>query len=50
MKAISEGRLIGSVDLFSDSTDLREAVELRGRIAGLYAKLGLTWRQLGRAL
>ena len=37
VKAISEGRLIGSVDQFSDNTDLREAVELRGRIAGLYA-------------
>lgn len=37
VKAISESRLIGSVDLFSDSTDFREAVELRGRIAGLYA-------------
>jgi len=37
VKMISEGRLIGSVDQFSDSTDLREAVELRGRIAGLYA-------------
>ena len=37
VKAITEGRLIGSVDLFSDSTDLREAAELRGRIAGLYA-------------
>jgi len=38
VKAISEGRLIGSVDLFSDSTDLREAANLRGRLAGLYGE------------
>lgn len=37
VKAISEDNLIGSVDLFSDSTDLREAGRLRSRIAGLYA-------------
>ena len=36
VKAISEGALIGSVDLFSDNTDLREAASLRQRIAGLY--------------
>ena len=36
VKAISGSALIGSVDLFSDSTDLREAANLRRRIAGLY--------------
>jgi len=36
VKMISEGALIGSVDLFSDSTDLREATALRGKIARLY--------------
>ena len=37
VKAICRRKLIGSIDQFSDSTDLREAVELRGAVAGLYA-------------
>lgn len=36
LKAIRERALIGSVDLFSDSADLREAVNLRGSIADLH--------------
>jgi len=36
LKAISERTLIGSIDQFSDSTDLREALDLRAKIAGLY--------------
>ena len=36
--AIAEHSLIGSIDQFSDSTDLREAVQLRGKIADLYSR------------
>ena len=35
VRAISSSRLIGSIDQFSDSSDLREATDLRGKIAGL---------------
>ena len=37
VKAIAEQSLIGSIDQFSDSTDLREAAKLRGKIAGLFS-------------
>ncbi len=37
VRAIAEQSLIGSIDLFSDNTDLREAVRLRGKIANLYS-------------
>lgn len=37
VKAIASGSLIGSIDLFSDSTDLREAVTLRPAIAALFS-------------
>lgn len=36
VQAIGNRALIGSIDLFSDNTDLREAVELRGSIARLF--------------
>ena len=36
VKSIAEQSLIGSVDRFSDNTDMREAVELRKTIANLY--------------
>ena len=34
---LAQGRPIGSVDQFSDSTDLLEAVELRPALRGLYS-------------
>ena len=37
VKSVAERSLIGSIDLFSDNTDLREAARLRGRIANLYS-------------
>ena len=37
LRDIASRALIGGVDQFSDNTDLRETVELRGKIAGLYA-------------
>lgn len=37
VKAIAEQSQIGSIDQFSDSTDLREAAKLRGKIAGLFS-------------
>ncbi|MCY3780155.1 MAG: DUF4037 domain-containing protein [Chloroflexi bacterium] len=37
VRAIAESSLIGSIDLFSDNTDLREATHLRGKIANLYS-------------
>ena len=36
VKAIAARRPIGSIDQFSDSTDLREAVELRTAVRRLY--------------
>ena len=36
VQTIGERALIGSIDLFSDNTDLREAAALRSRIAKLY--------------
>lgn len=36
VRRIAEGPLVGSVDQWSDSTDLLEATEWRGRIEGLY--------------
>ena len=36
VKAIAQRSLIGSIDQFSDSTDLREAVKLRDKVAGLH--------------
>lgn len=36
VKAFAAASLIGSIDQFSDNTDLREAVILRAKIAGLY--------------
>ena len=36
VKAISKRTLIGNIDQFSDSTDLRESADYRVRIAGLY--------------
>ena len=36
VKAIAAASLIGSIDQFSDNTDLREAVKLRAKLAGLY--------------
>ena len=37
VQAIAQQSLIGSIDQFSDNTDLREAVNLRAKIADLYA-------------
>ncbi len=37
VKAIAARPLIGNIDLFSDSTDLREAVQLRPALAALYS-------------
>ena len=37
LKAIAARSLIGSIDQFSDNTDMREAVGLRARVAGLYS-------------
>ncbi len=37
VKAIAEQSLVESIDQFSDSTDLREAAKLRGKIADLYS-------------
>lgn len=36
VKAIADRSFIGSIDQFCDNTDLREAVERRGKVAGLY--------------
>ncbi len=36
VKAIADHSLMGSIDQFSDNTDLREAVKLRAKIAHLY--------------
>ncbi len=36
VKAIASRTLMGSIDLFSDNTDLRESLPLRGKIAALY--------------
>ena len=36
VQAIAERALIGSIDLFSDNTDLRESLNLREKIAALY--------------
>ena len=36
LRLLAAKRKIGGIDQFSDNTDLREAVGLRGRIAGLY--------------
>ena len=36
LKAIAAKALIGSIDQFSDSSDLREAAQLRAKIASLY--------------
>ena len=37
VKAIAAHSLIGSIDQFSDNTDMRESVRLRARVARLYA-------------
>ena len=37
LRRFAERRQIGSIDQFSDQTDLREAVRLRAKIAALYA-------------
>ena len=37
VSALAKGALIGSIDQFSDNTDLREAVHLRAKIAELYS-------------
>ena len=36
VRAIAAKSMIGSIDQFSDSSDMREAVDLRARIARLY--------------
>jgi hypothetical protein len=36
VRRIAMWRMIGSIDQFSDSTDLREATWLRGRLKALY--------------
>ncbi|MBZ0301445.1 MAG: DUF4037 domain-containing protein [Anaerolineae bacterium] len=36
VRRLAAGRMIGAIDQFSDSTDLREAAWLRGRIRALY--------------
>lgn len=36
VKAIAAAPLVGSIDQFSDNTDLREAVKLRAKVAALY--------------
>ncbi len=36
VKAIADNSLMGSIDQFSDNTDMREAVTLRAKIANLY--------------
>lgn len=38
VKRIAAGRLIGSIDQFSDSTDLRESAGLRERLRALYER------------
>jgi hypothetical protein len=39
VKRIASGRLIGGIDQFSDSTDLRSDVALRGALRNLYASI-----------
>ena len=47
-RAIAEQSLIGSIDLFSDNTDLRESARLRGKIAGIYECQAVAERSLSR--